>query len=108
MPTKSDIQSPVGRAALDLSEALVQEMNGITRDLLPVVREYLIDIRNVRMAIEAEVRSMLQTAATLRDVTKANEELQTLSKSLVTLRSVLTPEFVELLERFSTTSKEKS
>ncbi|SRR6266516_3331627 len=55
---------------------LHNEIENATSTLIPILREYLNSIRSVRMALDTEVRNILQTSQSLSEITKNNKEIK--------------------------------
>jgi hypothetical protein len=88
-------------AVKTINDELANEVNKAAEFQLPLLREYLKDVREVRMAFASEVREVLRSAQQLKEITKGVVEITTFGDALVKLHDVLTPEFVATLERFA-------
>ena len=83
----------------NFSEALNQEIKNVDETMLPLLRVYLENIREIRMSFGREVRDILRESRNLDEITKNNETLAEFAVNLAKLKQILTPEFVEILGR---------
>lgn len=80
---------------------LTEELKTSSEVLLPLLREYLRDVRSVRMAFASEVKEILLSSRELTNVAKTAEELRDFGKACLLIKEILTPEFLEVLKRLS-------
>ena len=70
-------------------------LKDLGENTLPLLQEYLKDLRGLRLAIHAETRDILQSVGTLRELVKTSVEIEPFVESLTKLEKILTPEFME-------------
>ena len=80
-------------------EFLQQQLETGTNILLPIVGEYLEQIRGFRMALGREVQDMLRTMRELGAIYKGKEEITAFADAIKTLREVLDEETIEKLRK---------
>lgn len=83
------------------NEALLEEIKNTDELLLPLLREYLNSIRDIRMAMGSEVKTIIQSVRQLSEITKYGPELLELTKTILALEKVLTPSMIETLRRIT-------
>ncbi len=82
-------------------EMLEAELTRASEHLIPKLREYLQAVRAVRMAFGEEVKHVISYSSQFQGMAKHAEDLATLGDNLERLKKILTPEFLEVIERLT-------
>jgi len=80
---------------------LERELDNAMNHLLPLVNEYLKDVRAARMAFANEIIMIVQSTRQLNEITKTAPELIKLGDAVSKLKDILTPEFTATLEKLT-------
>ena len=83
------------------NDTLVHSIKETDELLLPLLREYLNNVSDIRMAMSSEVKNIIQSARQLSEITKHNEDLLEFAKTIMILRDMLTPELMEKIKRLT-------
>ena len=70
-----------------------------TVNILPIIKQYVNDLRILRMSLDSEVQHVLQTARQFKDMSRLATEIHELSKEILVFDSLLTPERIERFRR---------
>jgi hypothetical protein len=90
---------------INFNEALAATIKETDELLLPLLRTYLNDVRDIRMAMGREVQSIIQSSRQLNELTKGTAALMELTKTIMILKDLLTPDMMEKLRRISGETK---
>jgi hypothetical protein len=80
---------------------LEAELDKASNTLLPLLKEYLKDVRNVRMAFAEETRHIISSVSQFKEVGKINKDLGELVVNLDKLQKILTPEMITILGKLT-------
>jgi hypothetical protein len=80
---------------------LEAELDKASNTLLPLLKEYLKDVRNVRMAFTEETRHIISSVSQFKEVGKINKDLGELVVNLDKLQKILTPEMITILGKLT-------
>lgn len=83
------------------NEALVQNIKEADELLLPLLKQYLNEVRGIRMSMAEEVRTIIQSARQLNEITRGNAALLELCETILKLDKALTPEMMDKLRRLT-------
>jgi hypothetical protein len=78
-----------------LGNASSSLLKDLGENTVPLLQEYLKELRGLRMAIHTEIRDILQSVGTLRELVKTSVEIEPFVESMMKLEKILTPEFIE-------------
>lgn len=81
----------------NFSSAVVQEIENIDKTMLPLLREYLGGVRDVRMSIGREVQDIANSTRTLAHLSRHTQEIKEFCDAIDRLSKILTPEIIEKL-----------
>ena len=79
--------------------SLQNELEVGASTLVPLLQQYLEQIRSVRMGMSSEVREILRSSRELGDLTKSGEAINQFCDACERLHKTLTPEMMETLGR---------
>jgi hypothetical protein len=88
-------------------KVLESEITMVDETLVPLLREYLNNIRDIRMAMAREVREITQSSMELTKLSKHTQELREFAISIGMIERVLTPSLIETLKIIVGNIKEK-
>jgi len=81
------------------SDALNEEIKNVDETLIPLLKAYLNNVREIRMAFGSEVKLILESSRNLGELTKTTPQLVGLAEVIERLNKVLTPEIIEALSK---------
>jgi hypothetical protein len=90
-----------GKTLETFSKALENEIKNVDEVLIPLLREYLNNIRDIRMAMGREVKHILESTAEIHGVTKYLSDIRETAIAIGMLERVLTPELMEKLKKLT-------
>lgn len=85
-----------GREVLDTLGSYI-EKSVITN--VPILREYLKDLIEIRMTFSREVLDILRSSNELGKVTKVSKDLLEFAEAIEKIKTILTPETIEILRK---------
>jgi DNA-directed RNA polymerase subunit L len=83
------------------AEVLANEIKSVDETLIPLLREYLNNIRDIRMAMAREVRHIIESTREISTAATKHQEIRELAISIGMLDKILTPELVEKLKKIT-------
>lgn len=81
--------------------ALANEIKSVDETLIPLLREYLNNIRDIRMAMGSEVRHIIQSTHELSVAAAQLKDLRELAITIGMIERVLTPEVMEKIKKLT-------
>lgn len=85
----------------ELVTKVISETQEKLNNYLPIVSTYVNAIADVRRAFGEEVKHILQSNRQLQIVTGSAQDVINFTSAVVKLNQILTPEFIEKLQRIS-------
>jgi GTP1/Obg family GTP-binding protein len=82
-----------------MDESGSRALLNLAETTLPLLKEYVKSLRDVRMNIDSEIRSILQSTRTLQDLHKFNDLVIDFAKNITVLEKTLSPELVATLRK---------
>lgn len=86
-------------AAKDSIEVLERELERASNLLLPLLREYLKDVRSIRMGFAEEVIHIINSSRNLNEIVKQTPNLIEYVAVIKQLQETLTPEFIDMISK---------
>lgn len=80
-------------------EMLEEELKRASDLLIPLLREYLRDVRTIRMGFAEEVVHIINSSRNLNELVKSTPQLLAYGEAVKKLQEVLTPEFIETIAK---------
>lgn len=89
MDTKLDDTNRITKDAVDTFKELQNQLDVSASTLIPLLRTYLEEVRNIRMAFGREVIEIMRSVRELDGVTKSTEKLGQITESIIALDKAL-------------------
>lgn len=86
-------------AMKSFSEMLQSQIKDVDETLIPLLRVFVGNVREIRMGLASEVRTIVQEAVNLREATRVTPEINELVKAIGALDKALTPEVIAKLQK---------
>ena len=83
----------------EVLEELTKQVSNAHTQFVPIIKEYLKDIQDIRMTFAREVVDIIRSAAELKGIGKSTEEIIKLREAIDKLDKILTPEITERIKR---------
>lgn len=84
---------------LELLQMLHNQIELASNTMVPLVRNYVNEVRSIRMAMANEVKDIIRSSQELQSITKHTPEIKELAITIEILKKQLTPEMVDLLKK---------
>jgi chlorite dismutase len=107
--TQTEIEKieAITRSAKAACVIATKEITELSDTLLPLLRAYINDLRQIRMSLGSETTEIIRCSAELHQLTKHSPAIKEFVGLVSILRDVLTPEFMEKLKRLTSEETKK-
>lgn len=102
---KLDATNKILQDSKDFFDLLNNDLEKSAGVMVPILREYIENIRSIRMAFANEVKDVIRSAAELNGIAKGTGELIKFCETVQILQRVLTPGFIDQISRLAKDDK---